>query len=214
MLPCLTCTDQFACLTCATTHGGEQQFFYNNSCYSFGSCPSGTTIPNNSTLPYVCEACEAQCATCTGTVGTCATCATTAAFHNGSCVTECPFPLVIESGACVSCDSSCRTCSTVTTNCTSCYSNSSQPFLSTTSAFLGSCVATCPQFTYGNIAEGACSACSGLTINCNDCASATTCNSCDTSFVLFNSECLGTTPAGYLNSSGVAVQCDADCSTC
>lgn len=49
-----------------------------------------------------------------------------------------------------------------------------------------------------------------------NCSSASTCLSCDLSFVYFatNKSCLSAVPSGYVNISGVAVICAGDCKTC
>ena len=61
---------------------------------------------------------------------------------------------------------------------------------------------------------GQCLPCANLGINCINCSSATTCLTCDNSFVFLNSQCLSVVPNGYVNISGTAYPCTGDCSTC
>jgi len=71
----------------------------------------------------------------------------------------------------------------------------------------------CPNFYYAN-SNNTCLECTKLSIGCKNCSSETTCNSCDSSYVLLSNKCLTTIPSGYINISGVAVPCSGDCKTC
>lgn len=101
-------------------------------------------------------------------------------------------------------------------NCTACYTNSSQPYLTVTSSFVGSCTGSCPQNFYGDLANGLCQACSSLNIGCSDCSSQTTCNICDvnTAYVFYLNTCVLVVPTGFYNDSGIARACSATCATC
>lgn len=134
---------------------------------------------------------------------------------NGQCLAECPYPLVKEAGACVSCDGSCKVCSGIKTNCTACYTNTSLPFLTVTDTYLGSCVSTCAnQSEYGDLVNGVCASCAALPINCDYCSSQIICNKCKTGYVLYQNACLTAAPPGYYDNNGVATLCSSICATC
>jgi hypothetical protein len=200
--PCATCTGQTVCLTCA---GG----FFKSGALCVSSCPVSTTVPNNAT--NTCDACAAICLTCSVSVANCTSCSTPNVFYNGSCQASCPAggKLAPLNGVCSPCDPSCLTCSLTTTNCTSCNLTASTPYL------VGSvCLATCPSTYYNESSTGSCISCASAGINCLNCSSASTCLSCDQSFVFHLAACLSSTPAGFVNISGVAVACAGDCLTC
>lgn len=202
---CNTCTDINVCLSCIATY-----YFYNNTCIP--SCPPDISIPNNGT--WICDACSPQCATCKITINNCTSCSSSSAFYNGSCVTSCPFPLVINSGTCAACDAICKACSLISTNCTACYTSSTKPYLTTTSAFLGSCIGACSYGYYGDLTNGVCQSCATLNINCTNCSSQTTCFSCDAGFVFYLNTCSKNIPLGFYNDSGKASPCSSTCATC
>ena len=93
-------------------------------------------------------------------------------------------------------------------NCTSCDSSSSFPYF-----FEFDCLASCPNFYYSD-SFNECQACADLNRGCENCSSPSVCLSCDAGYVLLNNNCLDSTPAGYLNISGVAEACQGDCETC
>lgn len=128
-------------------------------------------------------------------------------------MTSCPYPLVINNGACADCNINCKTCIITATNCSSCYTNSSSPYL-TTKNNLGSCSNLCDDYYYGDLVNGLCQSCASLPINCKNCSSVSTCYACDPGFVLYNSQCLNYTPTGFYNNSGVASPCNSTCATC
>lgn len=202
--PCSTCTSSSQCTSCLSGW-----YFYNNTCST--NCPSGTTIPNNST--NTCDACSVQCAMCSVTVSTCIGCSSGAALYNGTCVTVCPTPYVIHNGACVTCSTNCLTCSLTYSNCTSCSTSSSFPYL-----YNNTCLANCPELYYSSITSGQCILCSTLNMGCDNCTSTSTCGTCNWNqgYVFLSNRCFLTTPVGYYNSSGYALPCDStrDCSTC
>ena len=204
---CATCLSVSVCQSCLANF-----YFYNSNCIP--SCPASITIQNSGT--WTCDLCSVECATCSGTTTNCDTCASGSARYNGQCVTSCPSPLVISNQTCVSCDSSCKTCFGDTTNCTACNITSSLPFLTVTSAFLGSCVSSCPPLYYGSLVNGICDLCANLNIGCTDCSSQTTCNSCTVSqgFIFYQNTCITYIPTTFYNNSGVATACDANCATC
>lgn len=207
--PCSTCTNSSKCLSCLPG------LFYSN--FSCGpTCLLGTSIPNN--YSWTCDACSSQCATCSLTINNCTGCSSSAAMYNGTCVTSCPYPLVINSGVCASCDPLCRMCSLVSTNCTACYTNSTKPYLvisNSGSSILGDCKSTCDFLFYGDLTNGICQNCSLVpNLNCKNCSSASTCYDCNTGFVLYQGKCNNFTPTGYYNDGGVAVLCNSSCSSC
>lgn len=201
--PCATCTTQTSCLTCL---GG----FYmqdNSTCTS--TCPLNTTIPNNAT--NTCDSCVSMCLTCSGTTATCTSCTSPLVFYSGSCQSSCPSggTLAPFNGICTPCDSTCLYCNVTITNCTSCGLSSSYPYL------VGNkCLSACPEKYYNISLTGQCVSCATAGINCVNCSSASTCLSCDLGFVFFNSTCLGYTPSGYVNISGIAMACTGDCKEC
>ena len=92
--------------------------------------------------------------------------------------------------------------------------NSTTPYLSVSSSYLGSCITSCNNTYYGDLVDGMCKLCSTLNINCNNCSSQTTCYSCNTGFMLYLNTCISTPPLGYYNNGGVATLCDSNCATC
>lgn len=201
--PCATCTSAVVCITCVSGY----YFLGNTTCTT--TCTNFTTIANNSTR--VCDPCSAICLTCVGTIDTCTACASPAVYYNGSCQSSCPpgGSLAPYLGICTPCSSNCVTCLNAINNCTSCSLNSSFPFLVN-----NTCISTCPDYYYNQSSTGSCFSCVSANINCKNCSSISTCYSCDTAFVLYNSNCINYVPTGYVNMSGVAVACSGDCRTC
>lgn len=202
--PCSTCTSSTQCTACVSGY-----YFYNNTCSL--TCPSGTTIPNNST--NTCDACSSQCLTCSGTINTCVTCSGSAANYLGTCVSVCPGTLVIYNGNCSSCSTACGTCSINFDNCTSCNTSSALPYL-----YNRTCTNDCPVFYYESLADGLCKLCSTLNLGCDNCTSVSTCGTCnwDQGYVFLSQRCYLTTPNGYYNDTGYALPCNTttDCATC
>ena len=165
---------------------------------------------NNST--NTCDPCNPICLTCSVTTTNCLSCSAPNVFYNGSCLSACPSggTLAPLNGVCTPCDSTCLTCSLTVTNCTTCNISSANPFLMS-----NQCLTACPPNYYNVSVTGTCVLCATAGINCVNCASSSSCLSCDTGFVFFQStSCLSTTPSGYVNISGIAVACTGDCKTC
>jgi hypothetical protein len=198
--PCITCTTQTACLSCA-----NGSYLYLTSCLP--SCPPNVSIANS--ITNVCQPCDSVCATCSTMVSNCTSCANGTAYYNFNCVSTCPSGMVIKNGLCASCDSPCLSCSLTSTNCTSC-----DPATSTPHYLNYACMTVCPSTFYNESATGDCLACGSLFINCQLCLNKSACISCDIGFVYLNFQCLSTTPPGYVNISGIAQKCTGDCGTC
>ena len=165
---------------------------------------------NNST--NTCDPCNTICLTCSITTSNCTACSSPNVFYNGSCLSQCPSggTLAPLHGVCTACDSTCLTCNNTVTNCTTCNINSANPYLMN-----NQCLTACPPTYYNVSLTGTCVLCATANINCVNCSSASTCLSCDTGFVFFQStSCLSVTPSGYVNISGIAVACTGDCGTC
>lgn len=118
------------------------------------------------------------------------------------CVSTCPVTYYLSSNStCQACSSNCLTCSNVT--CQLCTSNY-YLYQTSTSA---SCVQNCP-IGFGTPAildgSGQCSACPA---NCYSCVDSNTCDTCNPSFVIFNSQC---TPSNCIN----CLSCDASANQC
>jgi hypothetical protein len=181
------------------------------------SCTVGFTIANNGS--WTCDSCSASCRNCLGTISNCSGCNAGTYLLNGACQPTCPSPLVPDNNTntCINCHSTCRTCSLTSTNCTSCYTNTTLPYLQTSTnniTISGSCNAGCPQYYYGDLVNGVCKLCSTLSIGCADCASQSTCNACDSGRVLYLGTCGLSAPAGFYDNNGVATACNNTCATC
>lgn len=195
---CLSCVDGF--------------YFYEGECIN--PCPTGITIVNDVTNE--CDLCNSVCAQCVGSVSNCSDCSSTsvrdlAADGSFTCVSICPSPKVNNSGICSYCSSSCLTCSINYDNCTSCNTSTSLPYL-----YSQKCLGDCPELYYESIADGLCILCSTLNIGCANCTSTSTCGTCDSGYIFYQSRCLTEAPPGYYNNTGYAQACDAaaDCATC
>jgi len=156
-----------------------------------------------------CDLCDSVCATCSLVVSNCTTCSADAAFHNSSCVSMCPPPLVIKNGICTTCDTICKECSLKSSNCTKCDTSSTFPYL-----YSQTCLNNCPQTYYNNLISGICVLCSTLNIGCANCSSMSSCLSCDSGYIFLTNKCYQTTPTGYYNDNGIAKTCTGDCATC
>lgn len=198
--PCLACSSSNSCLSCVNGF-----YYYNLTCSL--SCPANITISDNSS--WTCTPCSSQCATCITTVNTCSTCSSLAAFYNNQCVTQCPYPMVINNGYCANCSVSCKSCFLTYTNCTSCALGSA-PYLFISSN-IGSCMPSCPFTYYADSVNGICSLCSSLNISCTNCSSPSTCYNCDigSGNIFYNNLCLSYVPLGYYNNSGTASKCNS-----
>lgn len=126
---------------------------------------------------------------------------------------SCPVDRVIDKTLkkCVFCENPCSTCFGIENNCTSCINGT---FLSFTKP--NACVTSCEPLSYQNTTSNKCESCTSVpSLNCKNCSSPSTCYQCDrfTVYVFFelNSSCLSTVPSGYVDVTGIAVQCDSNC---
>ena len=117
---------------------------------------------------------------------------------------------------CVACNSPCDTCAGTQDNCTSCLSATSTPFL-----LINSCVAGCPGMYFNITTAGVCISCKDYpNLHCDFClysGGQIVCSStCNTGYIYFssNQSCISSLPSGYVNISGTAYQCDAQCKEC
>jgi hypothetical protein len=200
--PCNTCNST-ACLSCMTG------YYFLNGTICTTNCTPLVTIAN--TLTNICDPCNAICRTCIGSISNCTACNDPLVFYNGSCQTGCPSGGTLASlnGVCTACTSVCQTCNGTIYNCITCNISSTYPYF-----YNNSCASACPIYFYNDSSVGACYSCAASNQSCVNCSSATTCLSCDTSFVLYNSKCINYVPLGYVNISSVAVACTGDCATC
>jgi hypothetical protein len=149
---------------------------------------------------------------------TCLSCQTGYYLINTSCVQNCTsasnYLQFTDSTSyiCRVCPFPCLTCASNTTTsisyCLSCVVG----YL-----FSGSCPLICPDGTYASFTSivtcGLCNTsspyfCSSCTVN------ATTCTSCQSGYVLYNSLCMSACPSGYFNSSSVCTECLLPCLEC
>lgn len=73
-------------------------------------------------------------------------------LDNYTCLTSCPDGwFALTTGVCRLCDSTCKTCSVTSTNCASCNGNY---ILSS-----GTCINSCPDYTYLNTISLTCESC-------------------------------------------------------
>ena len=85
----------------------------------------------------------------------------------------------------------------------------------------GFCYSTCPVGTYpiqANSTTNTAQSCANCSLDCRICISSTSCEQCNNNSVLHStastSACLSYCPVGYYNSSGICMQCPANCQAC
>lgn len=136
VLPCSTCTNSTACLTCTTGYN-----LFGTECKS--TCLTGYTPINGQ-----CVQCTSPCETCAGTVTTCLSCLQTTPLFLFSyrCLSSCPTTTYANTlkYECTNCSLPCLTCSSAT-SCQSCMGNY---YL-----FNTSCLQTCPTGYVGLITD-------------------------------------------------------------
>ncbi|CAG9317242.1 unnamed protein product [Blepharisma stoltei] len=172
----------------------------------------------------VCTACDVSCGLCNAYgASSCLTCATTYPYQISDspiCYSSCPSGYVlltgtttcakcasnqfISSGSCVNCDSSCLTCS----------GSSSSQCLSCASGYTlvsGTCAANCQTGQYRDTPT-TCKTCDSSCYTCS--GSSSTCISCSSTLVLYNSQCVSSCPEATYNSGTSCISCDTSCATC
>ena len=130
---CANCSSQTTCYSCDPTY-----IFYNNTCSL--TAPLGYYNSSGVASP-----CNSTCATCMNLANNCSSCIGNLSLSGNTCTLTCLSGQVGVSNLCTNCSAAtfCKTCSITTTYCTSCASSSPTVYLS-----LGSCVPSCPNYTY------------------------------------------------------------------
>lgn len=218
-LPCRTCVSanqSTSCLSCYSTISIDPRIYYDSStsrCLT--TCPDGryaNTLTNN------CLPCDSNCLTCNNTPTFCLSCNQTTNFKylhvntsvtpsTQTCLAACPIRMYADNTTnylCTGCVSPCVTCASAS-QCLSCISGR---FLVGTS-----CLPNCPAGIYiENPTTNACDPCSSSCLTCQTLT--TTCTSCNTSLLLYQSQCRSTCPSPLVPQNGTCGPCNTSCLTC
>jgi proprotein convertase subtilisin/kexin type 5 len=115
VLPCITCLNFTACLSCTTGYNYQSS---DNSCVN--TCLSGFAA-----ISGICKACTSPCTSCSGLTTSCVTCdpsiTPSVYLYQNYCTKDCPetFYADISSQKCMTCSSPCLNCKNIT-YCLSC----------------------------------------------------------------------------------------------
>jgi proprotein convertase subtilisin/kexin type 5 len=195
--PCLTCSSQKECLSCAVG------FFTANSCK--GTCPAGTFANQ---VTNACTVCSNTCATCTNSAANCLSCVAASAnkyLLNNQCLSACPigfFPNTVDgSSLCTLCHQSCSSCAGDGASlCTACVFFNLNILDRT--ANTGNCVADCPAFFFASNLR-----CEPCQLPCSTCTSTSVCRDCspiasNTNNIFHQGACLASAcPTGFYTRS-------------
>ena len=160
----------------------------NMSCLT--ACPDGYHQVSTNGSQF-CTACVSPCATCANS-SFCLSCLTGFFYYNFSCPTVCPGGYYPDAAGntCKTCISPCKTCtsSSICLTCSLGYWNGTH------------CSSSCPSGQYADSTANLCTSCS---ISCLTCInSASTCTSCNSSLLFYNSQCLAACPSRFYPNNG------------
>ncbi|KAJ1206755.1 hypothetical protein NDU88_002156 [Pleurodeles waltl] len=153
-------------------------------------------------------ACHPSCKTCNGSNTNCTSCEEESFLHNGECLNDCP-KRTFKSRKywrCEKCAEGCDECSNNIHHCLKC---AQQPGLQ---LYLhnGQCLKTCTDGFFG--LAGTCAPCSAPCRTCT--GKATTCLTCESSFVLEQGTCKTFCSENHTAVDGVCRHCPAGCQRC
>ena len=194
----INCTNCSSTTTCFNCDFGSGLVFHNAQCLS--TTPTGFYNDSGIAVP-----CNSTCSSCLN--ATYCTACVSLSLSNFRCVINCPTNQVSVSRICVNCTFPCLTCSSTQNNCTSCNSTIADPYY----LLLGSCLRTCPNYTFPNSNGWVCSSC---IYPCEMCSTNASCITCANGFNLFNQTCSVDCPSGFIGLNKICVPCTNNCSKC
>ena len=173
---------------CVSSCSAFVHFSVNMTCLT--SCPTNYFQTTNNTLKY-CTSCSSPCQDCSNATF-CLSCVSGFYYFNFTCSTSCTSGYYADNttNTCKNCISPCKTC-TSETSCLSCslgFWDGSQ------------CASSCASGQFADTANNVCSNCDTACLTCIN--SATTCTSCNSSLIFYNSQCLSSCPARFYTNNG------------